>query len=500
MLVTTPRIKRLLDPALVAMIANAGSLAGTTAVNALLGYFYWWLAARQFPPAAVGLAGAAVSAMTLLSTIGLMGLGTMLIGELHRREGGELPLIGAAAGVATLISAVLGAAFALVGAHLSTELAPLASSPATVVLFAAGVGLAGAAQVLDNAVVGLLRGELQFGRNLLFTAGKLGALVLVGWLLPTEDGLMIYATWLAGNLLSVLALAAVFVAMAGRSRQSRPSLGTIKGLGRTAVAHHALNVALNFSPMLLPVLVTTLLSATMNAYFYVAWMIAGVLYLGPATLTIVLHAVGVRDPATLGSKMRLTLGLAFAGALAANLVLFFAAEHILALFGEAYPTYGAPTLKILALGVIPSIVKEHYVAVKRITERTTGAAVLIVGGACLELSFVAIGASLDGLRGLSLGWVAALTIEAAVMARPVYRAATFHGSAPTPSTSPFEALIPSPPVRAPGEEEQVLPLPLTRGGGEAEGARRSWGEGHLPAPTIGRRVDSEGFPQASNTR
>src|SRR5437763_5452353 len=109
-----PGARRLLDPAHWTVIANASSLVGTTAVNAVLGYAYWWLAARQFPASAVGLAGAAVSAMTLLSTIVLMGLGTMLIGELHRREGGEVGLIVVASLVAGLISALLGAGFALV--------------------------------------------------------------------------------------------------------------------------------------------------------------------------------------------------------------------------------------------------------------------------------------------------------------------------------------------------------------------------------------------------
>lgn len=431
--------RRLVDPAQWTMLANALSLVGTTGVNAVLGYAYWWLAARQFPPAAVGLAGAAVSAMTLLSTIGLMGLGTMLIGELHRREGGELGLIAVASGAAGLISALLGAGFAVVSSRLSSELAPLAAGPLTVIVFAAGVGLAGAAQVLDNAVVGLLHGELQFGRNLLFTAGKLGALFLVGFMFPTEDGLTIYATWLVGNLFSVGALAVVLTMVHGRSGKAASSangpgaLGTIKGLGRTAAAHHALNVALNFSPMLLPVLVTALLSATTNAYFYVAWMIAGVLYLGPAMLTTALFAVGVRDPATLASKTRLTLGLSLGAALAANVVLLVGAGHILSLFGTDYPTYGAPTLRILALGVIPSIVKEHYVAISRIEQRTSTAAILIVGGAVLELVLVAVGASVGDLSGLSLGWVAALTLEAIVMARPVYRAATFGGTIRMPS-------------------------------------------------------------------
>src|SRR5881275_3639940 len=71
------------------ILVNAGSLVGTTAVTSVLGFVYWWLAARQFPPEAVGFASAAISAMMLLATICILGLGTLLVGELPRQPGKE---------------------------------------------------------------------------------------------------------------------------------------------------------------------------------------------------------------------------------------------------------------------------------------------------------------------------------------------------------------------------------------------------------------------------
>jgi O-antigen/teichoic acid export membrane protein len=68
------------------MLVNTGSLVGTTTVTSVLGFVYWWLAARQFSPEAVGLSSASVSAMTLLATGCVLGLGTLLVGELPRRQ------------------------------------------------------------------------------------------------------------------------------------------------------------------------------------------------------------------------------------------------------------------------------------------------------------------------------------------------------------------------------------------------------------------------------
>lgn len=63
------------------LLLNAASMVGTTVITAGLGFVYWWLAARQFPQEAVGFASALISAMSLLGTLGMVGMGTLLIGE-----------------------------------------------------------------------------------------------------------------------------------------------------------------------------------------------------------------------------------------------------------------------------------------------------------------------------------------------------------------------------------------------------------------------------------
>ena len=68
------------------LLGNASTLLATTGVTAGLGFVYWAVAARMFSQRAVGYGSAAVSAMTLLGTIGMLGMGTVLIGELPRRR------------------------------------------------------------------------------------------------------------------------------------------------------------------------------------------------------------------------------------------------------------------------------------------------------------------------------------------------------------------------------------------------------------------------------
>ena len=404
------------------ILVNAGSLVGTTAVTSVLGFAYWWLAARQFSPEALGLASAAISAMMLLGSLGIVGLGTLLIGELPRQQGKEVSLISATLIVVGAVGGCLGIAFAAVAPYLSNDFQVLRASMENVALFAVGVSLTAITSVLDQALIGLLRGELQLWRNALFAGVKLAALFVAGLWLSHTTGLTIYATWVIGNALSLAALAR-FAPVKGARRSYLPQWGLLRMLGLAALKHHALNLTLDAPALILPVLVTVLLSATTNAWFYVSWSLASIANIVTAILTTILYAVCSAQPTELARKIRLTLSLALAATVLANCVLLPGARQVLGLFGHRYAEQAAWSLRILALESFPFIIKSHYIAVSRIQSRIAPATLLTLASGTLELGGAALGARLGGLSGLSLGWLAAVCIEAVIMFRTVYRAA-----------------------------------------------------------------------------
>ena len=87
-------------------------MASASVLTAGVGYVFWWLAVRNFTPEAVGFAAATTSAMTLLGTLGVLGLGTLVIAELGRRPGGDWRLVSWTMAAAALPGLVLGLAFA----------------------------------------------------------------------------------------------------------------------------------------------------------------------------------------------------------------------------------------------------------------------------------------------------------------------------------------------------------------------------------------------------
>lgn len=404
------------------IIVNAGSLVATTGANSVLGFVYWWLAAKLFLPEAIGFASAAISAMTLLGTLSVLGLGTLLIGELPRHSGKEGSLISAALILVGGVGAGTGIVFAIVAPFLSNDFAALRASVQDIILFAAGVGLTAITLVLDQALIGLLRGPLQFWRNFLFAVAKLVALFLVALWLSHTTGLTIYATWAGGIAFSLAVLAAfVMVKRRGTSRNYLPHWGLLGKLKLAALQHHMLNLLLQAPPLILPVLVIVMLSARANAWFYIAWTISAFVSFIPLALGTVLYAIGSSEPSMLAYKARMTLSLGVVACVMVYAVLLLGAPQILSLFGHTYAEEASWSLRILALGAFPLIVKNHYIAIHRIQSRVARALLPIVVAGLLEVTAPALGAHLGGLTGLSLGLIVALCLEALFMSPTVYK-------------------------------------------------------------------------------
>ena len=411
------------------ILLNAGSLVGTTAVTSVLGFVYWWLAARQFPPEAVGFASAAISAMTLLGSFAIVGLGTLLLGELPLQRGREASLIGTALLLVAGIGGLLGLVFAIAAPHISSGFQALGASMANSALFAIGVSLTAITLVLDDALIGLFRGGLQLWRNALFAVVKLAALLAASIWLSHVVGLTIYATWAIGNACSLAALAGYSLVKKGwPGKNYLPQWGLVRKLGLSALKHHLLNVTLQAPALILPVLVTVLLSATVNAWFYVSWNLSSIANIFSAALTMTLYAATSAQPGTLAHKMRLTLSLALAACVLANVVLLFATTRVLDLFGRSYAEQAAWSLRILSLESFPFIIKNHYIAVSRIQGRVAHAARTTIITGLLELGGATLGAFLGGFTGLSAGWFCAMCVEAAFMSRTVFKAARTVGT------------------------------------------------------------------------
>jgi len=224
----------------------------------------------------------------------------------------------------------------------------------------------------------------------------------------------ILATWVIGQIASI-ALLLVTARDKLDSVLDRPNLGLLKPLLAGVAGHHGLNLA-NLAPsLLLPFIVTAVLTPTINAAFYAAWTMMSVAFLVPASLATVVFAVGAKNPSDISAKLRASLGLSMVSGVAVATMVYLAPNFLLGLFSPTYAQIAGPSLSILGLSVFPIAIKYHYVSIQRLDNRMFRASLLVGFGCLLELAGAIAGGVYGGLLGLSIGWLIGLSIEAVLM-------------------------------------------------------------------------------------
>lgn len=403
----------------------SASLVGSQALTSGLGLVFWTIAARGFPTTSVGVSAAAVSMMTLLGSLGSLGLGTLLISRLPRTPAGERRvLVRTCLLAAGLGGAALALVVPLVAIHAfgADNLSPVAGTAAALLGLVVGTGLASVVLVLDQAVLTIGVGSLQLERNTAASVIKILALVALA-AAGAQDGMSIFLAWTIGTLGS-LPLVAWRTrggnATATDRRFVRPEL--LRGLGRSAISHHALNTTLQGAMQILPIIVTLVLTVDQNAVFNTALMVCGLVFALPYAIAIGIFAAARGDEHGVLSRLPMTVGASMAVSVAAYAVLYPLAGFVLALFGPEYVEGGTPLLRLLALAGPAFVIKDHYVALRRVQDRTTNALRLLAGFLVVELVASAMGALLGGAEGLCAAWVSVLFGEALVLAVPLWRA------------------------------------------------------------------------------
>ena len=395
-----------------ALLKNAVSLVGTAGITYGLGFVYWWVAARLFPANDVGLASASTTSMMFLGNMGMLGLGTLLIGEMQRRKETRAQLVSAALMASAVVSAVLGLLFVVFIAFFSSEFDVWRASPLHTVVFCAGIALTSVTQILDQSLIGLLKGKVQFRRNAFFAIGKLVLLFVLGTLFHgSTSGVLIYSAWLLGNVLSIVDLVIPYTRITSEHPKWRPQFSLLVAMRRSVIGHQVLNVMIDLPNFVLPTLITVLLSPRANAGFYIAWMIIGFNAIAPSALSAVLHAIGAGQRHELVRKLRVSFSLSFLIGLGVCVVMILGAKPILQLFGKAYADEAQTALQIMALGFFPRIVRVHYAALSRIARELAPATLVISLSSVLQIGLVALGASMGGLAYAAAGWLAAVYIE-----------------------------------------------------------------------------------------
>lgn len=397
------------------VLAPFSSLVLAQVAGSGLGFVFWVLAARYLATGTVGVSSAAVTSQTLVGSLAMLGLGTLLIGEVKALDPArQRHLLTSALGVAGAAGVVLGATVVLLSPLLSSSLQVAFSDSLLATLFVVGVATTGVGLVLDQSVLGLGRSRLQVWRNLIASGLRFPIAALLLWLGVRSASVVVFS-WVASLVVSV----AVVWLLLGLPRAPRVpgegSLDLVRRHWRPALHQHALNQSLSAGPMLVPVVAAVVLAPVPNAEFAMAWLMATFVFIPPYMLATALFAVSVkRSVAEFRASARHTLPAALLLSLSLCAAAWLLGPFVLGILGAHYADHSAPVLSVLVLGGLWMVVKDHLVAYARVTDQFSRATALAAGCVALELVGALAGGVVGGPLGVAVGWLSMVAVEAAV--------------------------------------------------------------------------------------
>jgi len=116
-------------------------------------------------------------------------------------------------------------------------------------------------------------------------------------------------------------------------------------------------------------MVVNLLGAEPNAYFYMDWMIASLLFTIPWAVSRSLFAEGVHFADELAANVGKSLKLIFLLVVPVLILILLLGNRLLLFFGEGYSVNGLHLLRILSVSVMFIGVNRVYLAILRVEDR-----------------------------------------------------------------------------------------------------------------------------------
>lgn len=403
------RIRRSLRDSL---LRNSAMLVVAAVELSVGGFLFWQLATHLFTPAEVGRAGVLIAASTLIATLSLLGMNSALVRYLAewpdpaRTVNSGSVLVGATATVGALGYAVAAAALA---PHLAlVGVGPIA---AFVVLTAA----AAISMYNDNLFVAVRRSGFVLGRTTLVVLLRM---VLPLALLAAGAFGLFVAYWLAVAL-PLLAYLVVAARSLGLSPRPRFDVGRLRVMWRYAAGYYLASTILTVPTLLMPILVADRLDTEQAAYFYITWLLAGVLTFVPQSVARSLFAEVSHEPAELRRLVLRVFAVTAATQLPLLLLLLGTGRYVLGLFGPSY-AHAYPLLVLLgtaaalgSVGVIGGILLLVWRRLRQLCQLATVACAVSLAGAYLlaDRGLVWVGWSiLAGQALLAVGYLRVITV------------------------------------------------------------------------------------------
>jgi O-antigen/teichoic acid export membrane protein len=372
----------------------------STFVMAGFGFFFWMINARLFTPEQVGLATTIISAMGLITSFSLLGLNNGLIRYLpmSERKNDKISTCFLVTALAIIIISVIF----LVGLKtFSPRLFFIRENLPYALFFIFFMLISSSSNIIESVFIAFRNTKYILIQGTIFSILKL----ILPFSLVALGAYGIFSSWMLALTTASSVSFIVLIKKFGFKPRLVINTNIIKKIGRFSFGNYIAGFLGGLPTMILPLMITNLINPEKTAYYYMAMMIASLLFIIPQATTQSLFAEGSHDGKELKQHVKKAARIILLILIPAILITLFLGKYILLAYGKNYSHEGLRFLQLLALSSIFVSFNSIFGTILKIEHKIIElifisllSAILIIG-----LSYLFIN---RGLLGVGLAWIA----------------------------------------------------------------------------------------------
>ena len=396
-------LKKLIQQAKDPLYKNSFFIMLSSITNAGFGFFFWMIAARLYSAEDVGIATALLSSLNLIILFSRLGFDFSIIRFFPK--GNKSRILSTSIVISTSFAILFGILFIAFVDVFFSKLHPLRNLMFSAV-FLMTAAVSSVTSLTAQSFIALRRGELYFLQNL-----AAGSRILFLFFLTFLGSAGIFGS-VSFAFLFVLILALLLI---GRTAGLSLSVDAdyVRESFRFSAGNYLASLFSIAPNQILPIMVLNLLGAEKAAYYYVAFAIAGLIFLIPGSMSASLFVEGSHGESLRKNVLKSLAAIAVLLTPAVIFICLFG-DFILHLFGKDY-VQAFELLRLFALSSFFFAVVSVYLAVKRV-QMDVRRIILLNGLNCvalLTLSYLLI--PRFDMLGAGYAWIATYFISSLIV-------------------------------------------------------------------------------------
>ncbi|MCK5449892.1 oligosaccharide flippase family protein [Candidatus Pacearchaeota archaeon] len=342
---------------------NSIYLMFSTGIMTVLGFVFWMIASRMYSTTDIGLATTIISAMGLIVGLSVLGLNIGLIRYLPRSKD-KNKKINTCFTLTALASIIIGTIYLLGIEKFSPALLFIQENLILSFAFILFAVVSSVGTLMDSIFIAFRETKFILVKNLIFSILKIGGL----FAFISLGAFGIFSSWMISL---AIALGVLFIILIWKF-EYKPNFAfydsIVHKMGKYSFGNYIAGFIGGLPLMVLPLMITNMISPETTAYYYMAMMIAGLLFVIPGATTQSLFAEGsfavgrgkelrtkslersgLRSDAELNALVWKAVKIISLIMIPAILVTVFFGDWILLAFGKEYAKEGFRFLQILAV-------------------------------------------------------------------------------------------------------------------------------------------------------